>query len=53
MSEGEFDQLFARADARTKLKLGMLEIWGQTFLEGRNPDSVRELLRAHASVMPA
>lgn len=48
LSSGEFDHLFETADQSLKVKLMMLEVWGQIFIEERALPVVRESLKQHA-----
>jgi asparagine synthase (glutamine-hydrolysing) len=50
MSEGEFGHLFHAADQRTRIKLAMLEVWGQIFVQDRAAEDLVEPLRRHLSV---
>jgi asparagine synthase (glutamine-hydrolysing) len=50
MSEGEFGHLFQAADQRTRVKLAMLEVWGQIFVHDRAPEELIDPLRRHLSV---
>ena len=53
MSAPEFDLLFEGADQRTRLKLAMLEVWGQIFVHGRAPEELVDPLRRHLSFAPS
>ncbi len=48
LSSGEFDHLFETADQSLKVKLMMLEVWGQIFIEEMALPVVRESLKQHA-----
>lgn len=47
MSGAEFGLLFDAADQRTRLKLAMLEAWGQILIQGSPPEDLVDPLRRH------
>ena len=49
LSSAEFDYLFETANQTLKIKLMLLEAWGQIFIEDMGLPVVRESLRRHAS----
>jgi asparagine synthase (glutamine-hydrolysing) len=53
MSEGEFGLLFQAADQHTRVKLAMLEVWGQIFVHDRAAEDLVDPLRRHLSLATA
>ena len=53
MSEEEFGILFQGADQRTRVKLAMLEVWGQIFVHDRAAEDLVDPFRRHVTVAAA
>jgi asparagine synthase (glutamine-hydrolysing) len=49
MTEEEFDYFYDALDQKTLVKLMMLEVWGQIFIQNVSIEAAQERLKAHAS----
>jgi asparagine synthase (glutamine-hydrolysing) len=53
MTAEEFDYLYRSVDQWTKIKLMMLEVWGEIFIQDQTVAASTERLKAHASLRAA